>query len=75
MQDVRAANQPTFDYDEQLARSHGTAVFHGDVPGFPQLSRGMKNGSNASIAFLDGHVESLDQDAIFDKGLFQARFP
>jgi prepilin-type processing-associated H-X9-DG protein len=75
MQDVRAANQPTFDYAEQLARSHGTAVFHGDVPGFPRLSRGMKNGSNASIAFLDGHVESLDQDAIFDNGLFQARFP
>jgi prepilin-type processing-associated H-X9-DG protein len=32
---------------------------------------GVKNGSNASIAFLDGHVESLDQDAVFDRMLFE----
>jgi prepilin-type N-terminal cleavage/methylation domain-containing protein/prepilin-type processing-associated H-X9-DG protein len=63
--------EPLFGYTVPLAQRHGSAVFHGNVPGFPQLLYGVKNGSNASIAFLDGHVESLDQDAVFDRMLFE----
>ena len=69
---VPGVDAPLFGHAVPLAQSHGSAVFHGNVPGFPQLSRGVKNGSNASIGFLDGHVESLDQDAVFDKGLFRS---
>jgi len=65
------ATEPVFAYAVPLTQRHGTAVFHGSVPGFPQLLYGVKNGSNASIAFLDGHVESLDQDAVFDRTLFE----
>jgi prepilin-type processing-associated H-X9-DG protein len=62
---------PSFSYAVPLAQRHGRARFHGNVSGYPPLAYGTMNGSNASIAFLDGHVESLDQDAVFDRTLFE----
>ena len=62
---------PVFSYAVPLAQRHGRARFHGNVPGYPPLAYGTMNGSNASTAFLDGHVESLDQDAVFERTLFE----
>lgn len=58
--------QPATDYASPLTQRHGSAVFHGNVPGFPQLLKGVRNGSNVSTMFLDGHVQGIDQDFAFD---------
>jgi prepilin-type N-terminal cleavage/methylation domain-containing protein len=50
-----------------LTQRHGSAIFHGNVPGFPELTRGRKNGSNVSTGFLDGHVQAIDQDFAFEE--------
>lgn len=65
--------QPAFGYATPLAQSHGVSVFHGNIAGFPQLTQGVKNGRNASTVFMDGHAESVDQDFVFDEGLFRPK--
>jgi prepilin-type N-terminal cleavage/methylation domain-containing protein len=62
--------QPCTGYTSPLAEHHGRAVFHGNVPGFPEMTRGQKRGSNASTVFMDGHARSIDQDFAFDPNLF-----
>jgi prepilin-type N-terminal cleavage/methylation domain-containing protein len=62
--------QPVTGYTSPLTRRHGSATFHGNVPGFPQMTYGVKNGSNASTVFMDGHAEGIDQDFAFDRSLF-----
>jgi prepilin-type N-terminal cleavage/methylation domain-containing protein len=65
--------QPAINYASPLAQRHGTAPFHGNVPGFPQLARGMMNGSNASTVFMDGHAVGIDQDFAFNKSRWEER--
>jgi len=67
--------QPAIDYASPLAQRHGSAVFHGNVPGFPQLTRGMRNGSNVSTVFVDGHAEGIDQDFAFDQSRWEPSSP
>ena len=62
-------------YTVPLATWHGSSVFHGNVPGFPQMLRGTTHGSNASTVFLDGHAEGIDQDYAFDDSLFDPLAP
>ena len=66
---------PLMGYAVPLARWHGSSTFHGNVPGYPQLLRGMKNGRNASTAFMDGHAQGIDQDFAFDESLFDPFAP
>jgi len=59
--------QPGIGYASPLSRRHGSAVFHGNVPGFPEMTRGTIHGANVSTVFVDGHVEGIDQDFAFDE--------
>jgi prepilin-type N-terminal cleavage/methylation domain-containing protein len=62
--------QPVIGYTGPLAEQHGVAVFHGNVPGFPEMQKGTKHGKNVSTVFFDGHAEGIDQDFAFDPSLF-----
>jgi prepilin-type N-terminal cleavage/methylation domain-containing protein len=53
-------------YSEPLARRHGTYPLRGNVPGFPEMTRGSKVGRNVSAVFIDGHAESIDTDFTID---------
>jgi competence protein ComGC len=63
--------QPAFGYANPLTRRHGTAVFHGNVPGHLTLFYGAKTGKSASTVFLDGHAVGIDQDLAFNRSLFE----
>jgi prepilin-type processing-associated H-X9-DG protein len=62
-------------YVSPLAPWHGTSVFHGDVPGTPEMLRGTVHGSNVSAVFLDGHAQGVDQDFTFSDTLFDPLAP
>jgi prepilin-type N-terminal cleavage/methylation domain-containing protein len=59
--------QPATAHASPLTRRHGTSVFRGNVPGFPEMTKGMKCGSNVSTVFMDAHTESIDQNFAFDE--------
>jgi hypothetical protein len=62
---------PPIAYASPLSEQHGRAIFHGNVPGFPEMSFGKMRGSNVSTIFMDGHAESIDQDFAFDQSLWE----
>ena len=47
-------------YGSPLALRHGTTRFQGEIPGFPEMSRGATVGVNVSAVFLDSHAEGID---------------
>jgi prepilin-type N-terminal cleavage/methylation domain-containing protein len=53
-------------YGSPLTRRHGSGRFHKNIPGNPTMQRGSALGVNVSTAFLDGHVDSIDQDFAYD---------
>jgi prepilin-type N-terminal cleavage/methylation domain-containing protein len=57
---------PTWYYGSPVTRRHGTARFHKNIPGFPEMSFGNMLGANVSALFLDGHADSIDQDFAYD---------
>jgi prepilin-type N-terminal cleavage/methylation domain-containing protein len=65
--------QPAVAYTGPLTQRHGTIVFRGNVPGFPEMTYGTKHGSNVSTVFMDGHAEGIDQNFAFDPTLFDPR--
>jgi hypothetical protein len=65
--------QPVVGYTSPLAERHGRAVFHGNVPNFPEMTYGTTHGSNVSTIFMDGHAEGIDQDFAFNPSLFDAK--
>ncbi len=54
-------------YSVPLTQRHGTGIFHGNVPGDPELVFGAKTGVRVSAVFVDGHAESIDQDFAFNR--------
>jgi prepilin-type N-terminal cleavage/methylation domain-containing protein len=62
--------QPVVGYASPLAQRHGRAVFHGNIPGDPEMTYGRMNGSNVSTVFMDGHAEGIDQDFAFNLDCF-----
>jgi prepilin-type N-terminal cleavage/methylation domain-containing protein len=61
---------PVTGYTSPLTRRHGSIVFRGNVPSFPEMTYGTKHGSNVSTVFMDGHAEGIDQNFAFDESLF-----
>jgi prepilin-type N-terminal cleavage/methylation domain-containing protein len=62
--------QPVIGYTGPLSERHGRSRFHGNVTGFPEMTRGTIHGSNVSTVFMDGHAEGIDQDFAFNPDLF-----
>jgi prepilin-type N-terminal cleavage/methylation domain-containing protein len=67
--------QPVIGYTGPLAKRHGSAVFHGNVAGFPEMTYGAIHGANVSAVFIDGHVEGIDQDFAFDETRWVPKAP
>jgi prepilin-type processing-associated H-X9-DG protein len=71
--EIPGLGQPVVGYTSRLSIRHGSAVFHGNVPNFPEMTYGTKHGSNVSTVFMDGHAEGIDQDFAFNPSLFDPK--
>jgi prepilin-type N-terminal cleavage/methylation domain-containing protein len=59
---ARLYRSAAWEYDEVLARRHGSYALRGNIAGDPLLTRGAKVGKNVSTVFIDGHAEGIDTD-------------